>query len=518
MEEQTVKLLLVDDEPLALLRLRSFGLAARGFEIAGEAENGLQALQAVERLKPDIVVTDIGMPVMDGLELLKRLQTLPSPPKVVLLTCYEDFEKVQVALRYGADDYLTKVLLSEDEFVGVLQRTAGTLRKEKGDAEQMVRLLLQELLLFPAGQLPDKLKQAGFTHDGYALSVIRTAGQLPDEAAEEWLAAAEPDPRFRYLAIRMAPDTWCLFFYSVDRESFASFYGWFYEQCGRIGERLRCGFAAASDVLDYVMSVGGVYHRTSDMHEAYSRGTALCEAGFYAMPGELIREPESCEYEPLPPERFRALLAAIGDAALRDDGQEAGDRIREWAGLIGGEYRPVPVQVRRMALLIAAQLESFGWEKNADAEPAWPLERFKQAAESAFHASVLACEARQLAGLMAQRNGGHTGRMRKEIKEALRLIARDYAQIELANAARQVNLSPSWFAALFRNETGKSFHDYVQDCRLDRAKSLLRTTDMKVYEVADSVGIPNSRYFSRLFSEYAGATPLDYRKGHQAAR
>ena len=141
-------------------------------------------------------------------------------------------------------------------------------------------------------------------------------------------------------------------------------------------------------------------------------------------------------------------------------------------------------------------------------------ERFKQAAESALHASVLACEARQLAALMAQRKGGNTGRMRKEIKEALRLIARDYAQIELANAARQVNLSPSWFAALFRSETGKSFHDYVQDCRLDRAKSLLRTTDMKVYEVADRVGIPNSRYFSRLFSEYAGATPLDYRKGN----
>ncbi|MBM7568524.1 response regulator transcription factor [Paenibacillus sacheonensis] len=251
---EALRLLLVDDEPLALRRIKSFNLRSHGFEIVGEASNGKQALDCLERQNIDIVITDIGMPVMNGLELLKCLQTQPAPPKVVLLTCYEDFEKVQTALRYGAQDYVTKVLLSEQELIDVLLRAADSLRAEE-----------------------------------------------PQSHADE-TPAEQSDP---------------------------------------------------------------------------------------------------------------------------------------------------------------------------------PL---------------------------------ITGVTRSEIKEALLVIEQNFATIDLVETARRVNLSPSWFASLFRCETGDSFHGYVTATRLREAKKLLRTTDYKVYEVAEHVGIPNYRYFSRLFAEHTGVTPLVYRK------
>ncbi|GGD98208.1 response regulator [Paenibacillus nasutitermitis] len=508
--DQTVKLLLVDDEPLALRRIRGFKLAARGFEIVGEAENGVQALQYVERLKPDIVVTDIGMPLMDGLELLQQLQQQPSPPKVVLLTCYEDFDKVQIALRFGAGDYLTKVMLSEDEFVSALQRTAASLRKEHEGTELIVRILLQELLLFPSENGLANLKQAGFAHDIYAIAIIRTALPLQDACAEELFAAEEEDHQRRCLPVRMSPDTWCLYFYSKQRENDASFYGWYSRQCGRIVGGLR----GRKRIGDYVIAAGAVYHRPGDLPMAYQRAAAQCDAGFYTPSWVIAREDETPVFTSFPQERFRMLLADMGNAVQRGSGADAGALVSEWAHSIGTAFHPAPVQVRQMALAIHTQLEAFEWERLGETGQEVLQQKFKLAAESALHASVIVHEAKQMADMLMQSRptASASGSMRKEIKQAMSLIAANYAGIELGETARQVSLSPSWFAALFRTATGQSFHDYVQEVRLNQARVLLRTTDLKVYEIAEQVGIPNSRYFSRLFSEHVGLTPLDYRK------
>ncbi|MFD0717484.1 response regulator [Paenibacillus sp. GCM10027626] len=507
---QTVKLLLVDDEPLALRRIRSFQLAARGFEIVGEAENGMQALQSVERLKPDIVVTDIGMPVMDGLELLQQLQQRPSPPKVVLLTCYEDFDKVQTALRYGAGDYLTKVMLSEEELVHVLERTAASLRKEHVETELIVRALLQDVLLFPSEQTISGLWKSGFVHDRFAMAVIRTAAAVEDALAEEWFAVeAEETERERgCIPVRLTPDTWCLYFHSMCRENDASFYGWYSQQCSKICVRLR----SKKGLADYVVAAGAVYHRTADLPLAYQRSLAQCEAGFYMPCSHIVWEETAPAWSAFPQEQFRSLLENIGDAIQRGEGTEAGSLLTEWADAIGRQYRPPAEQVRQMARAICSQLEGVGGRANAQ------LLSFKQTAETALHAAAIVCEARHLADTLGQLQPlPMPGSMRKEIKKAIALIASQYTHIELIEVARQVSLSPSCFAALFRAETGQSFHDYVQQVRLNEARVLLRTTDLKVYEIADRVGIPNSRYFSRLFSEYAGFTPLDYRKNERSA-
>jgi two-component system response regulator AlgR len=87
----TLRVLIVDDEPPARERLRSMVLAISGFDVAGEAGNGAQALALVDELMPDIVLLDVRMPGIDGLEVARQLATLPEPPAVIFTTAFDEY-------------------------------------------------------------------------------------------------------------------------------------------------------------------------------------------------------------------------------------------------------------------------------------------------------------------------------------------------------------------------------------------------------------------------------------------
>lgn len=131
-----MKALVVDDEPLARERLAALLAEIDGVELAGEAVNGLDALEAVGRLKPDLVLLDIRMPVMDGLEAARHLGALESPPAVIFCTAYEDH--ALAAFEANAADYLVKPIRVERlrAAIGKAQRLSGTtLRKLESASE-----------------------------------------------------------------------------------------------------------------------------------------------------------------------------------------------------------------------------------------------------------------------------------------------------------------------------------------------------------------------------------------------
>src|SRR5690606_35977463 len=115
MATQTLSVIIVDDELPLREELRSFPWEAHGAALAGEAENGEEALQLCYQHEPNVVVTDITMPVMDGLALFREIRTHFPATQVILLTCHSDFQYAREALRLGALDYFVKVTLDEDD-------------------------------------------------------------------------------------------------------------------------------------------------------------------------------------------------------------------------------------------------------------------------------------------------------------------------------------------------------------------------------------------------------------------
>ena len=140
--EQKLKVLIVEDEVLVRLGLKSvIRWGDMGMEIIGEAANGVQALEIYEKSRPDIILTDIKMPVMDGLEMLARIREKDNVTRVVVLTCYEEFKYLQSAMRMGISDYILKLQMKPAEIETVMAKIREEIRqdtkKEKKEEDRL---------------------------------------------------------------------------------------------------------------------------------------------------------------------------------------------------------------------------------------------------------------------------------------------------------------------------------------------------------------------------------------------
>ena len=160
--EQKLKVLIVEDEVLVRLGLKSvIRWGDMGMEIIGEAANGVQALEIYEKSRPDIILTDIKMPVMDGLEMLARIREKDNVTRVVVLTCYEEFKYLQSAMRMGISDYILKLQMKPAEIETVMAKIREEIRqdtkKEKKDVNDELQKenMIKEYIFYH--QIPEEL-------------------------------------------------------------------------------------------------------------------------------------------------------------------------------------------------------------------------------------------------------------------------------------------------------------------------------------------------------------------------
>jgi two-component system response regulator YesN len=507
-----MKVLIVDDEPLALLKIRSFQLDEYGFEIIGEAENGLQALEFAKREKPDIVLTDIGMPVMDGLQLVNELAQLPSNPKVILLTCYEDFEKVQTALRYGVQDYVTKLLLKKDDLIHILEKAANNLSKERIEEERNLRLYLQEQLLDqPENFIRSGLRELRIKPNQYSLATIKVGVTTQAKLIALQRSLECSNGLYHSIVCWMSPQICCLVFLSYEDHTTEAFGSWCLEQCSYILNILK----GNQEEWDFIATLGGVHSPFIELSKAYLAVIEQSEICFYHEKGELLKAGEiKSVFVVFPAEKLQGFLDRIVRALQGTDVKEASKIIGEWMEAIEASLPIRPVQLKQMAKAIAGLCtNSVNSAMNEHVTELLP--NILISIDNALHYSDVARIIAQLRECLNKAISLYSSSRRKEINDAISYIHTHYQEVQLADAASFVNLSPSWFASLFRSEVGQSFHEYIQIYRLEISKRYLLTSDLKVYEIALEIGIPNARYFSRLFTEYVGITPLEFRKAAQ---
>ncbi len=529
------KVMLVDDDyPVLELLAEAIPWSELGLTLAGAYENGSAALEAAERDMPDILVTDIGMPKMDGLELIRRAKERSPSLRVAILSCHGEFEYAKRAMTLQVQDYLLKDTLDPDDLTPVLARLVASLDEERRLRLEQRRLrhmvdrsreAMREKWVQSAAQQPplrtetwvDELESFGLPATGRI--VLPVVGALDDLRSARGRFVSDDVLRF---AVTNVIDEVTG---SVDAVAFPySSREWIVLHAFRPTLAVN-GYDEARKVLERVQDA---LRRTLKLSMSFLVGE-LCEpneklktgmrsllngAGqrFYMRPGDIaslrpVRYGDGDVFA-----HYDEAIEAFRECVMKRDSERLTRNAAAWAERIReAAYRPEAVKDWALKLLLDIRLKHQA------------LHAFRGGARSAdsLHKDVAEIgsllELRDwltghlLAAADAVKEGG-ARTQRAEVLEAFEYVALRLDQrIGLEEVAEHLHLNASYFSRLFKKETGETFIEYVIRTKMERAKELLDQTSHPVVKISELLGYDNQSYFIKLFRGVTGMTPVDYR-------
>lgn len=509
-------ILIVDDEPLIRKGLAKLvETNPLGWSVIGEADNGREAIAKLEELKPDLVITDIRMPLMDGLELACHIAAHAPETAVIILTGYRDFEYAQKAITYGVKQFLLKPC-PEEEVCRILQLAYGLYRQQAAAREQeaeQLRAKEDQLLRAVILQLPYAVEEAAGLERvlaGRDLWLLQVNSYYPEERQfrredlkllqfaisnilQELLAAWPGESRW----ITLEYDCF-VFFLQPDGEN-----RHFFDQAAAIVHKL-LGIV----LMAKRFGIPGSLSQMEIWIEAQLKGR---EGSGPADAGESAGDPLDISLNETKVKLIRSELSALLLLGRPAELQDYLSGIRESV-----RQPSISLESAKMEAFCVAMAMHDVMRKELESDPATIGDIGSRVAELNLIHSGPEVEQwldgqtrafdRALSHWQTQRNSGL-------IIRAVRYIEEHYAEeCSLAAVAAYSHLSPNYFGNLFKRETGESFSVYVARFRLDKAKFLLKNTDMKVAEIAQAVGYPDSNYFATAFRQTVGLPPSEYRK------
>lgn len=526
--------ILIDDEEYVRAELKTlFPWRRYGFALAGEAENVRAAMALIESARPDLVITDIRMPEMDGLALISWIGRHHPQSAVAVVSAYDDFPYVREALRLGAVDYLIKAEATFETAADFLKRVGDILARRQSARRERERL---------AGDIVryQQLATDSFWRDLLTGAVDETelancADQLGIVTTGTWfgllfihIAADRAQRGYNSSAIRAALAEeirahwdwdWAWHLLDLGRSDFAVIASRSCTAAAPDAEaRLRDIACRLADPKRRRTVSASTLCTFSDLPARFREARETNLLRLYGREGSCIDPDELLKLRQAAPPKIPGLLAAW-ERSLRDGKK---DDIHAFLHGVFSEIMPrclSPGDARRLTLdfvhtLRRVSLEhQIRWEEVL-AQGHDPPEILEQA-ESVqdWQAWLESLAGRYLRSAKADL----FPRASTTIRKALVYIQANFTRdLTLAEVADRAGVSKSYLSRIFPAYVGERFSQYLQRLRLERAKELLRFTDERIYEIAARVGFWNSRYFSRVFHDAVGMTPADYRRAAPA--
>ncbi|MFS0858058.1 response regulator [Paenibacillus taichungensis] len=525
------RVLLVDDEEDVREGLVvEVDWEALDLRIVGLAENGREALEMAERVEPDIVVTDISMPFMDGLELAKRLRERNPLVKVVILTGYDEFDYARQAVSLSVDEYLLKPF-SAGHLTELLTRLRAQMAAEVAEREDVQQLrdhyytslpLLQADLmatLLHRQKSPEyihgKAKQCGLDLHGerYGVSVL-TLHMDGEQSADTELK--------QFAALNIAAEVWTehgaghafmhqetIVLLYVDRWG------------GEDGEKrqqqaLENVMRSINHYLRIPATVGSgsIVNTLAGVKHAYE--DALLALDYRLVPGtDPLIYIADVERQTAGKLRFDELKQQTLTRCLKAGTQaELEDALEIIFREITVEHGRSDIQLYLIEVLTnvwkAAQASCEAMEDIFGAGFQLYADLFRLPGLSEAQGKV-----REVCLLVQHRIASGRQHVYKDIVEqALSFTKEHYADPDLSiqKVCGHLHISSGYFCGIFKKEVQLTFLQYLMQIRMEAAKELLRSTEMKSFEIAGQVGFAEPNYFSFCFKKHIGVSPKEYRK------
>ena len=535
MDSYKYTVLLVDDEEEVIqVIMRKINWEGLGFSVIGYATNGVKAFELVEEYQPDVVMTDIKMPYMDGIELAGRIRTEYPATKILFFTGFDDFEYAKEAVHLEAEEYILKPVNSV-EMTNVFTRMKIKLDQEiseKRNTETLQRYYLESLPLLQANfystliegrireeELPKYLAdcQISLTGPYFCCLVIHTSASRAPQNMNPMLLSTSVHKQARE---RLGEKWRAKFFTYLGNTVLIAQMGTENEvseltdECDRFCRYVRRMIEAVVTV-----GIGEVCENILDLSQSYAGAReAVSYRGIYGATRAInIKE--------IAPQEIRG-AGNTGEEAMTNlfkmirlgSEEEVSQAVeRYWKQISLPEISLQQHHIAVMEMVSALYRFSANNEIEMEQEPF--LENMGELYVRLLDLEPEALKKWLLETSLLFREKLIRARSRSTksfVVKAMEYVRSHYAdeEISLDQVCEVLGVSSSYFSTIFKKETGNSFIGYLTDFRMEQAARLLIGTNEKSYIIAKQVGYADPNYFSYVFKRKYGVSPSKYRTEH----
>ncbi len=524
-----LKVLIVDDEYFVRMGLRqTIDWEGLGFLLVGEAENGVQALSLIRERQPDIVITDIKMPKMDGIELIAAIGEQGYPCEIILLSGYEEFSYAKKAIEHGVSAYLLKPTKNEDLIAALLKLKSKfaerqALEKQLETYHENLPVIQNKLLYdFFTGEISDRENiMAGFSkihffprHAFFTVAVLQIDNflQLPEDvkhtlektvsqAITQELEGTELDYLYGYLGGKNFGILLC--HDRSEQKTQAVVY--------HTLNAIRLSFEAFTVTIGISNSMSGF----ENMHVAYAEAmTALEQKPVLGKNRIILYSGIAKPEQAILPVDYHDCLSRIVSYAKTQNQEAAQEELNHFFSLLthnpGISISFVQKAIVEMIVLassgVFSSIESAREAMGADFIPDEQVKALETVEELIKWAKAslerIFTRHEDLQGIQ---------HYRREVRIAFEIVKKRYMEpLNAEDIAEELFVSPSYFRHLFKQDVGLTFNEYLTNYRIDIAKQMLAEGRLRVSEISEQVGYPNTKYFSMLFKKATGLSPREY--------
>lgn len=513
------KVFLVDDEILVREGIRDrIDWESEGFVFSGDAPDGELALPLIERIAPDIVVTDIRMPFMDGIQLSKIVKERMPGVKIIILSGHDEFTYAREALRIGVEEYCLKPL-SSTELLHSLHKVSDKIDSERREKRKLEELqerasvnmdFMREQMLIDlcTGSIPtaDAIQRSeelgvALISDYYLVALVEFEAKNGDDGTP--IINIEDDSLYQSLS--------CGYSDHLHVKRNKKQHAWLLKgkdpkQLEELAEKLVKDMKQMEEKLNCTVytGIGSVKSRVQEISISFSEADQKKSYQYFLRKRPLIG---------------KELQGTIAYKRSKlNDFLEQGDVSRIEAFVLsyiqdeGKDHNTLYSHYLIMDMIISAT--QFIHESRGDVGAfILELESVEERLQAIFSLDELRSTASIILGLVFQYRDQIKNKYSDIISKAKEYIDRhfDNPDISLQTVAAYVNVSPNHFSSVFSNAIGQTFIDYLIKTRIKRAMKLLKTTNAKSYEIAGLVGYNDPHYFNSVFKKITGVTTKVYR-------
>lgn len=537
-----LKIFLVEDESIVREGLKKIiPWEQYGYQFMGEAADGEMALPMIRKIRPDVLITDIKMPFMDGLSLSQIVTQEIPDIKIIIISGYDEFEYAQRAIQVGVEQYLLKpitrgalrkALLEIREKIEMQQEQKNYLERFQSEMKEYEeysrRTFLEKVFggVLSVQKIYEEAARLSLELDGPCYNIVLLHLQEEKKLPEERMGRSGGTEQVKEELSRyfLRFPEYILFSLNI------SLYGLLIkgeaermeELTGRCIDNIKRICQEASPLPEWYVAVGETVERLSLLPECYTKVNHMLAYRFLS-PGQHILTPENAA-DLLPggsTKSFESVESAkvspdIIKGFLREGKQE---EIEDFVnGYLAGVQDALESKLFRDYLLLNIQFTAVGYLETLNVERQEFLtedDQVRLREASVNSKEIHAYMRRILEKALTLRDRENENQSRWILKKGLEYIEENFTQetLSLNSVSGAIGVSSNYFSSIFSQEMKITFIEYVTKKRMEKAKKLLHETEMHSGEIAAEIGYKDPHYFSFVFKKTVGCTPREYRNG-----